>query len=249
MFRKLIVTAGVVLTLVAAAHADDKADANAILDAAMKAQGGEALLRKFTVVRSKTKGNWHDGDKKVPVSYESSFDGSDKCRILTFDEDNKLTNIEVLNGKEGWEKDADKETETLTGEKLNDRLENNYVNWVTMLFPLKDKEYQLSVLDEIDVGGRKAVGILVKHEKHDPIKLYFDKENFLLLKYEHKYKNIDDGKVYNEEIILSDYRDAQGTKLPFKSEVLWDKQTVLDVVVTEYRLSDKPFDEKLFTKP
>ena len=249
MSKKLIGTAAVVLTLVAAAHADDQADAKAILDAAMKAQGGEALLRKFTAVHSKTKGNWHDGDKKIPVSYESFFDGSDKSRILSFDEDNKLTNIDVTIGKAGWEKNGDQETETLSGDKLNSVLDNSYVNWVTMLFPLKEKEYNLSVLDETEFGGRKAVGILVKNEKHDPIKLFFDKENHLLVMCQQKYKNIDDGKVYDQESILSDYRDVQGMKQPFKFEVLWDKATVFDVVVTEYKLYDKPLDEKLFTKP
>jgi hypothetical protein len=249
MCRILIATAVLSLTFVGLAHADDQADAKAILDAGIKAQGGEALLSKFTAVHCKTKGNWHDGDKKIPVSYESFFDGSDKGRILSFDEDEKLTSIEVINGKEAWEKDGDQETETLSGEKLASRRENQYVNWVTMLFPLSAKEYHLSVLDETDVGGRKAVGILVKHEKHDPVKLFFDKENHLFVKYQHKNKNVDDGKVYDEECVVSDYRDVQDTKVPFKVEVLWDKETVFDFVVTEFKFYDRPLDEKLFVKP
>jgi hypothetical protein len=231
------------------ASADDQADARAILDAGIKAQGGEALLSKFTAVHSKTKGIWHDGDKKTPVSYGSFFDGGDKSRILSFDEDNKLTSIEVINGKEGWEKDGDQETEKLSGEKLDSRRENVYVNWVSMLFPLQAKEFRLSVLDETDVKGRSAVGILVKHEKHQPVKLYFDKESHLFVKLQHKYKNVDNGKEYDEECVASDYRSVQETKQPFKIEVLWDKETVLDVVVTEMKLYDKPLDEKLFLKP
>jgi hypothetical protein len=249
MCKTFFVTAILAVSLVGVAIADEQADAKAILDQGIKAQGGEALLSKFTAVHSKTKGNWHDGDKKILVSYESFFDGSDKCRILSFDEDNKLTSIKVVNGKEGWEKDGDQETETLSGEKLDSLRENQYVNWVTMLFPLGAKEFHLSILDEIEVGGRKAVGILVKHEKHDPVRLYFDKENHLFVKYQHKYKDVDDGKVYDEECIVSDYRDVQDTKQPFKIEVLWDKEMVFDVVVTEFKLSEKPLDDKLFVKP
>jgi hypothetical protein len=118
------------VSLVGVASADDQVDAKAILDAGIKAQGGEALLSKFTAVHSKTKGNWHDGDKKIPVSYESFFDGSDKSRLLSFGGDNRLTSIEVINGKEGWEKDGDQETETLSGDKLESLRENEYVNWV-----------------------------------------------------------------------------------------------------------------------
>jgi hypothetical protein len=249
MCKTFFVTAILAVSLVGFAIADDQADAKAILDAGIKAQGGEALLSKFTAVHSKTKGNWHDGDKKIPVSYESFYDGSDKCRLLSFDEDNKLTSIEVADGKEAWKKDGDQETETLSGEKLESLRENNYVNWVTMLFPLGAKEFHLSVLDETDVGGRKAVGILVKHEQHDPVRLYFDKETHLFVKLQRKYKNLDDGKVYDVECIVSDYRSVQDTKQPFKMEVLWDKETVFDVVMTEIKLSEKPLDEKLFSKP
>jgi len=87
------------------------------------------------------------------VSYESFFDGSDKSRVLSFNEDDKLTSIEVINGKEAWEKDGDQETETLSGEKLDSRRENQYVNWVTMLFPLSAKEYHLSLLDETTLAA------------------------------------------------------------------------------------------------
>lgn len=239
----------VAMMLLGAVKADDQSDAKAILNAAMKAQGGEALIRKFTVIHSKTKGTWHDGDKKSLIFYESFFDGNDKSRILSFDEDHKLTSVEVINGKQGWEKDADQETEILTGDKLASRRENVYVNWVTMLFPLTAAEFHLSVLDETEIDGRKAVGILVEHNKREPVKLFFDKETHLFVKLQHKYKNPDDGKEYDEECILSDYRPVQEAKQPFKVKVLWDKETVMDMAVTEMKLSDKPLDEKLFTKP
>jgi hypothetical protein len=118
-----------------------------------------------------------------------------------------------------------------------------------MLFPLQAKEFHLSVLDGTDVEGRNAVGILVKHEKHEPLKLYFDKESHLFVKLQHNYKNLDDGKVYDEECIASDYRNVQETKQPFKFKFLWNKETVFDFVVTEFKLYDKPLDEKLFAKP
>jgi hypothetical protein len=107
------------MLVVRLAHANDQADAEVVLDAAMKAQGGEALLRKFTAVHSKSKGSWQNGGLKVPVSYEGFFDGSDKSRILTYAEHNKLTNIDVTNGTRGWEKSGDQETESLSRDKLN----------------------------------------------------------------------------------------------------------------------------------
>ncbi len=231
------------------AWADDQADAKAILDAGIKAQGGEAALSRFTRVHGKSKGTWYDGDKKTPLSYESFSDGSDKSRILSFDEDNKLRSIEVINGKDVWEKDDDKETEKLSGERLKDRLEFIYVCWATQLFPLKTQEFHLSLVDETDVGGRKAVGILVKHERHDPLKLYFDKETHLLVKVQGKYKNPDDGKEYDQECVYSDYRNVQDTKQPFRCKSFLDKKEDSDLLVTEMQPYDKSLDEKLFSKP
>jgi hypothetical protein len=243
--------AGPVLTIMlfGIARADEQTDARAILDAAMKAQGGEALLRKFTATHAKSKGTEYEADKKTPVSYETFSDGSEKDRILSFDEDNKLTGIEVINGEDVWEKNGDQEAVKLSGEQLHARREFAYVIWVVMLFPLKADDFHLSVLDDSEVGGRKAVGILVKHEKHDPVRLYFDKETHLFVKLQHQCKNPEDGKEYDEECVVSDYRSVQETKQPFKYETFWDKKKVSDLLVTEMKLYDKPLDEKLFTKP
>jgi hypothetical protein len=204
MRNPLFVATVVAMMLCGAARADDQAEAKAILDVGIKAQGGEAALSRFNRVHGKSKGTWYDGDKKTPMSYESFFDGRNKSRILSFDEDNKLRSIEVINGKDVWEKDEDQETEKLSGERLKDRLEFIYVCWATQLFPLKTQEFHLSLVDETEVGGRKAVGILVKHERHDPLKLYFDKETHLLVKVQGKYKNPDDGKEYDQECVYSD---------------------------------------------
>jgi hypothetical protein len=121
-------------------------------------------LRKFTGIHSKSRGTSYDGDKKTPLSYETFIDGSKKGRIVTFDEDNKISAIEVINGKDVWEKYASQEAEKLSGEKPKDRLEFICGCWVTQLFPLTDPEFPLSVIDETEVSGRKAVGILVKHD-------------------------------------------------------------------------------------
>jgi hypothetical protein len=237
------------VSLACVAMADEQADATAILDDGIKAQGGEAALLKLTRLHCKSKGTWYDGDKKTPCSYETYFDGSDKGRILSLDEDDKLRRIEVFNGKDVWEKDDDQETEKLSGERLKDRQELMYDNWVTQLFPLKAEEFHLSAVAETEVDGRKAVGILVKHEKHEPLKLYFDKETHLLVKAQGKYKNSDDGKEYDEEDLYSDYRDVQDTKQPFRCKSFLDKKEDTDLLVTEMTPYDKPLDEKLFLKP
>jgi outer membrane lipoprotein-sorting protein len=240
----------VAMMLCAAARADDQAEAKAILDAGIKAHGGEAALSKFVGMYFKVKGTAYDEDKKkTPLSYEWFIQGEDKERTVSLDEDNKVTEVEVVNGKEGWVKEGDQASENLSSEQLESRREIIYLNWATMLVPSKVEGFRLSLLDETTVAGRKAVGILVSHDKHGPLKLYFDKETHLLVKYERKFKNVEVGKEFEEECVYSDYKDVQETKQPVKIEVSWNGMKLCDLQISEMKLSEKPLDEKLFTKP
>jgi hypothetical protein len=247
---KIILSAGAMgFLLCGLAKADDQANAIVILDEGIKAQGGEATLSKFTANHTKFKGAWYGGGTKSPLHCESFADGSDKGRTVTLSEDNKMSQVEVINGTDGWTKDGDQDTKKLSGKQLDSRREFQYVIWATTLVPLKAREFHLSVLDETDVGGRRAVPILVKHPKHDPLKLYFDKQTRLFVKYQRRFKNPTDGKEYDEECVVSDYRTVQETRQAFKFEIFWDKAKVADFVATDIRLYDTPLDEKLFEKP
>ena len=129
------------------------------------------------------------------------------------------------------------------------RHEDIYVGWVTWLMPLRRAEYRLSLLDGTVVAGRKTVGILVRHEKHDAVKLYFDKETYLLAKYERRFMDHEKGREVHAEIVLSDYRTVQGVEQPNKLESYRDEVKQTNVVCQKVELLDKPFDDKLFAKP
>ena len=249
MRNTLVVLITLSLPLINAARADDAADARAILDEAIKAHGGEAALGKFVAMYYKVKGTEFDGDMKTPLSFEWFFQGDDKETTISYDENDKVTDVEVVNGKEGWTKDASRVTEPMAKEQVEFQQELIYLNWATMFVPLKAKGFRLSLAGETDVAGRKAVGILVSHDKHSPVTLYFDKETHLLAKYGRKFKEPDSGKEINEECVFSDYHAAQDTKQPFKAETFWDGVKANESRIVEMKLYDKPLDEKLFSKP
>src|SRR5947209_8499350 len=106
-----------------AARADDQADARAIVDEALKAHGGEAALSKFTGADLKVKGTAFEGDMKTPVAFEWFLEGKDKMRTVTFDEQGKIDEIEVVNGKEGWSKHGENAAEALAEDSLKESLE------------------------------------------------------------------------------------------------------------------------------
>jgi hypothetical protein len=249
MHRILIGMMFVALLSLRTARADDQADARVIVDEAMKAQGGEAALSKFTGAYFKVKGTNFEGENKTPTAFEWFLEERDKMRAVMLDENGKTAEVEVVNGKEGWSKHSENATEPLTEDRLKENLEMCYLNWATSLFPLKAADFRLSVVGESDVAGQKAVGILVKRDKHDPLTLYFDKQNHLLVKYQRRLKSAEAPQVVNEEALFSDYKDVQGTKQAFKVEVFWDDHKVSDLTIAEIKLFEKPMDEKLFAKP
>ena len=118
MRNTLVVLITLSLPLINAARADDAADARAILDEAIKAHGGEAALGKFVAMYYKVKGTEFDGDMKTPLSFEWFFQGDDKETTISYDENDKVTDVEVVNGKEGWTKDASRVTEPMAKEQV-----------------------------------------------------------------------------------------------------------------------------------
>jgi hypothetical protein len=259
MFKLFLVTAtlATVLGLAAAqwarrpvaASASDQAVARAILDDGIKAQGGDAALSKIVGEFGKMKGWAYVGEQKAPISGETFLQGFDRVRGESRIEQANLVQIVVINGNEGWVKSANGPTEMLEQERLDVYWEFNYESWAVTLIPLKDKEFRLSPLGEISVGGKAAVGILVSHDRHNPLELYFDKETHLLVQCERKVREPESGREIQERYVFSDYRVVQGTKQAFRIQSYWDGEKAFDVVGTEMKLSDKPFDEKLFTKP
>lgn len=124
-----------------------------------------------------------------------------------------------------------------------------YVDWVRWLVLCRKPDYRLSPLDEIKVEGRNVVGLLVRSEKHDAVKLYFDKEKYLLSKCELRYMDVESGRESHSETVYSDYRSVRGVKCPFKTESFRNDEKKVESVCQLIEFSEKPFDDKLFAKP
>jgi hypothetical protein len=94
------------------ADADDAAEARATLERAIRAAGGEAALSKIKAVRYQGKGFSFTLEKKIPGTFEWTFQGLDKSRqVSTLDAvGKKSTEVEVVNGNTGWTKSDDQPT-------------------------------------------------------------------------------------------------------------------------------------------
>jgi hypothetical protein len=242
--------ASLVLCLpVPAARADDQAQVKALLDKAIRAAGGEEGLAKLKSVTWKGKGTLH-GKEDSPFTTEVSAEWPSRIRVVfESKEDGKVSkDIQVINGDKGWTKTDDEETMELDEGTVKEMKEWLYTSWVTTLVPLRDREYQLSLLGETKVGNRPVVGLRVSHKGHKDVELFFDKDTGLAVKSRAQVKDLENDKQVTESVYYDRYKDFQGTKQPTKLTTLWDGKPREDLELTEIRLAEK-LPEKLFAKP
>jgi hypothetical protein len=245
--RYAFLVPGLLLAASAAARADDS-KVRALVDKAVRAQGGEANLAKWPAMTAKLKGTFRALGEGVAFTGELAAEGSARYKVVIEAESGgaKFHMARVLNGNKGWNRVGD-ETEEMDKDDLADAKEEAYAGWVATLAPLKDKAFRLAPLGEVKIDKRPALGVRVSSKGHRDVNLYFDKKTGLLAKTESRVKDESDQEV-TEETFLSDYREVQGTKQAMKFTVKRDGKPYLEAEVTKLRLAKKP-DDGAFAKP
>lgn len=231
----------------AARAADEPKD---ILAKAIKAHGGEDALNKYKASQMKAKGKITiPGVGETEFTQEASFMLPDKFResieikiagqtitVLTIANGDKITidaNGMAVEATDGV-KDAIKQAKHLLQ--------------IGRLAPLKDKKYELSLIGEDKVEGKKVVGIRVAAKDQKDVSLYFDKETGLLKKIHSRAVDFMSGTEVEQERILDDYKEVEGQKRPQRAVVNQDGKKLVEVEFTETKLVDS-VDASAFDKP
>jgi hypothetical protein len=243
-----LVAFGLLINLCGAGRAEDKAEAQKIIDKAIKASGGEENLKKWKSLTWKSKGNIHIAGNPAPFTGEWAMTWPEKSR-MSVDLDlggQKFTFMLVYNSGKGWQS-MNGNTEELAQDRLDEQKENAYAGGVARLLPLKDKAYTLSVVGETKVDNKPVVGVKVSSKGHRDVTLYFDKATSLLAKTETNVKD-ETGTEVKQETLFSDYKDVDGVKQPLKVTIKRDGMPYVEVENSDFKRADK-LDEKLFEKP
>ena len=251
---RAILTASAVFAVLlcsrSAVHADDQADAKAIIEKATKAIGGGDEISKVHAVAISIKGKFHRFGDGVDYTGTIEFQAPDKQRVEIAMEvmNMKFTFKQIVNKDKGWKALNDDVTE-LDKEAIEELLEQRFANGVAQLNPAVLKDAKLAPLGEITIDKKKAVGVRVESKGHRDVALFFDKETHLLLKSETRGKDIDaGGGEYAEEKFYSDYKQVGKLNIPHKVKFLRDGKPFLDSETTDYKVVDK-IDDGQFKKP
>jgi hypothetical protein len=232
---------------------DDDNDANAILDKAIRAIGGEARLKKAKAIAWKAKGKSLQDGNEHPFTNETIVQGLDLLRMEWEDDinGNRVPGLTVLNGSKGWRKTGDNATKlditVLEGDRLANQKRNLYLLVIPItLVPLKEKGFQIRPAGEVKVGDNPSVGLHVTGPDGKNFNLFFDKKSRLAVKLEVRMGS--QGKEFTQETIFGDYKDFDGIKRATRLERRRDGAKILEQEITEFRVLEN-VDPATFAEP
>lgn len=248
--RRLLVALAVVpfLGIAGSLRSADADTARAVLEKAIQAEGGADKLARLKAIVRTAKGELSFGGAAgVPATCEATLMPPEHARWSFELEDSgrKIPLVLAVNGGKSWRSGGGVVKDMTRLEAEEPRAEV-YVTWLTTLLPLRDAGFQLSPLAEIKVADMPAVGIKVARKGSPDVKLYFDKQNGLLVKAERKGKEA--GITSNKEYFFGDYREYGGLKLPTRHIEMSNGKKMAEWTITGYKFPGR-IEEKEFAKP
>lgn len=206
MPRVILPLAFVILLLGMPARGDD--DARAVIDRAVKAQGGETKLAAVRAVQLKIKGTIQAPEGALPFTALTSSQLPSQFRHdMVYDRGTlKVTQVQVYDDSHVSIR-VDKQILNLDADLQAALLKGRYADRLAGLTLLKDKGFELKALGASKVEGREAVGVKVTAKEQPEVLLFFDKENGLLLKTEHRQLDPRTRQEAIQEVFYSDYRE------------------------------------------
>jgi hypothetical protein len=178
----------------------------ALIDKAIKAQGGLEKLGRSVASHRKSKGAFLTDGFTFTGEVFSEPGNRRRIALQGKIKDRPASRLLVLDGKKGWIS-YDGATFDLDADFLNRIEKSIYADRVCGLVTLvKDKGYTLSGLGESQVKGKPALGVRVQSEGKPDVLLYFDKESGLLVKSSNRVMDVNLNREVNQEVYYFDYR-------------------------------------------
>jgi len=228
------------LALAAAAPALAQPTADQILAKYAQALGGQAAYAKVTTRAMKGTVEIPDDNvtgtariwAKAPGSFRLSMDIPGYGAVET-----------VLDGANGWEKNPDSGIHAMGKTDLAiAQRDHDFYREVR----LKELYSKMETAGADKVEGRAVFVVEATPAAGPAEKLYFDAENGLLLKHDFERVTQEDG-IVQYEMLLKDYRDVDGLKLPFTIEQRAPDNTMI-FKFTEIR-NNAAMEDTVFAKP
>jgi hypothetical protein len=226
-----------------------EAQAEAILDKAIKALGGEERLSKAQAATWKARGKitieGHDNE----VNTEATVQGLDRFHSVFEGEfgGNKVKGESVLSGEKGWRKFGDQVVEMDSEQVKNEKRTVFFMVIPATILPLQKKDFKVEAVGDQTFAGKPAAALKVTGPDGKDFTLYFDKESGLPVRLVAKVTGWM-GEEYTQETTLSDYKDFGGIRKATRLTIKRDGADFVDSQITEFKVLDKVPDDS-FAEP
>ena len=245
-FIGAIIVALLVSGLGRPARADD---AQAIIDKAVKALGGEEKLSKVKAATWKGKGTITFDGNDNRISTQTTVRGIDHYR-QEFEGDfggNTIKGVAVLAGDKGWRRFGD-DRSALEQEVLANQKRVAYLTAIPLtVLPLKGQGFKVEAAGEEAVDGKPAAGLRVTPPDGKEFRIYFDRESGLPVRLVAKVLGFM-GEEYTQETNFGDYKEMGGIRKATKIRAKRDGERYIDQEITEFKVLDT-VDPKTFAEP
>jgi len=238
-FHQAALLAAVASALCGTGRADEK-EAQAVVDKAIKAAGGEEKLGKPAAFTWKSQGTITFNGEDNPITIQATAQGLDNMRSEFEGEfgGNKVQGVTVLKGDKGWRKFGD-DTMPLDEEGLAREKRNMYLQLApALLVPLKGKGFKLDSAADETVGDKPASVVKVTGPDGKDFTIAFDKETGLPVKTTATVVGFQNDE-YKQETTFSAYKDFGGIKRASKASSKRDGQKFIETEVVEFKGLDK----------
>jgi hypothetical protein len=252
MRKSVLLAFGVSLSLLwsLSGQAQEGDESRALIEKAIKAQGGAAKLAAIKALQLKGKGKIFS-PMEFAFTAEQSWQPPDKMKLVVDAELNGMTIqiINVFNGKKAWSSVMGK-LQKFGDKEIEEFQQQVHVEEVIKLVGLKGKGYKLSPVGEVKVGEQDAVGVQVTKKGFRDVNLYFDKKTHLLVKAEYRTVEPIGKQEVQQERFLSGYKELPGgLKMPSRMVLHNDSKKFMEVDITETTPMETPFEDSVFSKP
>jgi hypothetical protein len=208
---RILSVCGVCWLLVMGGPASAADDLRAVIERAIKAQGGADVLRQQAAIQVKVSGKNEAAGTGMPFSGVALVQPGGATRIdMQMEVGGSSVEVTaVLDGPRSWVKVLGNVV-GLPPEQEKQSAAMAFCARVNSLLPLlEDRGFTLAALPEEKIDGKPAIGVKVSYRGESDISLYFDRENGLLVKQSFRVPVAGVGPAVLQERFFSEYREIR----------------------------------------
>jgi hypothetical protein len=208
--------------------------AQAVVERAVAAHGGQEKLSRVRADRVRLRGVLYIGESRVAFTNEITVQLPRQYRSVVEVRvgSKSQTIIHVLSGDEASITIDGKPQEISASHRAQLRQTLELESAMRLVPLLTDPSFTLTHLGTFQLRGREVVGVRVQGKGQRDLKLYFDREQALLVKAEHLLDG-PGGKDIHQEVYYREYREAGGYLRPGRMALYRDGKKVTEAELVD----------------